>query len=108
MHSAAGRYSFRLYVASDTERSQAAEANLRYLCESYLPGQYEVEIIDVVERPDLADQARIIATPTVIRAVPPPLRRVIGDLSDHGRAAAALGLPYGAGRLPTVQPGGEG
>lgn len=83
MEAAAGStYVFRLYVASDTERSQAAEMNLRYLCESYLPGRYELEIVDVVKRPDLVEQARVIATPTVVRMAPPPQRRVIGDLSD--------------------------
>jgi circadian clock protein KaiB len=110
MNAAAGSgYSFRLFVASNTERSEAAEANLRYLCESYLPGQYQLEIIDVVERPDLAEQERILVTPTVIRAAPSPQRRVIGDLSDHGRAGAALGLPIRiAGGPPQVGPVGKG
>lgn len=86
-------YSFRLYVAGNTERSQAAEVNLRFLCEAHLSGMYEVEVIDAVERPELAEEGRILATPTVVRLTPPPQRRVIGDLSDHGRAAIALGLP---------------
>jgi circadian clock protein KaiB len=86
-------YSFRLYVAGQTARSQAAISNLRFLCESRLPSRYVIEVIDAVERPDLAEQARILATPTVIRLEPLPQLRVIGDLSDHGRAAAVLGLP---------------
>ncbi len=86
-------YSFRLYVAGQTERSQAAEANLRALCESRLPGGCELQVIDVTERPGLAEEERILATPTVIRVAPLPQRRVIGDLSDHQRAAYALGLP---------------
>lgn len=86
-------YSFRLYVAGNTERSQTAEVNLRFLCEARLSGMYEVEVIDAVERPELAEEGRILATPTVVRLTPPPQRRVIGDLSDHGRAAIALGLP---------------
>lgn len=86
-------YSFRLYIAGQTARSQAAVMNLRFLCESHLPSRYEIEIIDAVERPDLAEEARILATPTVARVVPLPQLRVIGDLSDHGRAAALLGLP---------------
>jgi len=86
-------YLFRLYVAGRTERSDAAVVNLRLLCEDYLAGRYEIEVIDIVDRPDLAEQTRILATPTVIRFAPPPQRRLIGDLSDHARAATALGLP---------------
>jgi circadian clock protein KaiB len=94
-------YSFRLYVAGQTERSQAAEANLRALCESRLPGGYDLEVIDAIEQPGLAEEQRILATPTVLRLAPPPQRRVIGDLSDHQRAAYALGLPRAVG--PTRQ-----
>ena len=86
-------YSFRLYVAGQTERSQAAESNLRALCESRLPGGYELEVIDATEQPGMAEEQRILATPTVVRLAPLPQRRVIGDLSDHQRAAYALGLP---------------
>jgi circadian clock protein KaiB len=94
-------YSFRLYVAGQTERSQAAEANLRALCESRLSGGYELEVVDATEQPALAEEQRILATPTVVRLAPPPQRRVIGDLSDHQRAAYALGLPERPG--PTRQ-----
>ena len=87
------RYSFLLYVAGNTERSKAAEANLRFLCDALVPRTYEVEVIDAAERPDLAEERSVLATPTVVRLAPPPQRRVIGDLSDHGRAAVALGLP---------------
>ncbi len=86
-------YSFRLYVAGQTERSQAAEANLRALCESRVSGGYELEVVDATEQPGLAEEQRILATPTVVRLAPLPQRRVIGDLSDHQRAAYALGLP---------------
>ncbi len=85
-------YTFRLYVAGQTERSQAAEANLRALCDNHLGGSYELEVIDVVERPEVAEAERILATPTVVRLAPLPQRRVIGDLSDQPRAAAALGI----------------
>ena len=90
-------YSFHLYVAGQTERSQAAEANLRALCESRLPSGYELEVIDAIEQPGLAEEQRILATPTVVRLAPLPQRRVIGDLSDHQRAAYALGLPRAVG-----------
>lgn len=86
-------YTFRLYIAGWTARSQAAVANLRHLCDSLLPGRHDIEVIDAVERPDLAEEARILATPTVERLRPEPGVRVIGDLSDHVRAADALGLP---------------
>ena len=93
-------FSFRLYVAGHTGRSQAALANLRFLCESRLSSRYEVEIIDATERPDLAEEGRILATPTVVRIAPLPQRRVIGDLSEHDRAADALGLSD-PGELPS-------
>jgi circadian clock protein KaiB len=86
-------YSFRLYVAGQTRRSLAAVANLRALCDAYLPGNHEIEVIDATERPDLAEQERILAIPTVIRTNPLPAFRVIGDLSDQALAAALLGLP---------------
>ncbi|SDM34447.1 circadian clock protein KaiB [Allokutzneria albata] len=86
-------YSFRLFVAGQTERSQTAQANLRRLCDSVLPGRHDIEVVDVAEHPEMAEQQRILATPTVVRLVPSPQRRVIGDLSDHRRAAVALGLP---------------
>lgn len=99
------KYSFRLFVAGPTERSAVAAANLRALCESSLPGSYELEIIDAADRPDLAEEQRILATPTVIRLAPPPQRRVIGDLSDQRRTAYALGLPERP--APARQGGGE-
>ena len=88
-------YSFRLYVAGQTERSHAAQVNLRSLCENHLSGRYQLEVVDAAQRPDLAEEERILATPTVIRLAPLPQRRVIGDLSDHLRTAAALGFPDG-------------
>lgn len=92
-------YLFRLYVAGQTERSRVALANLRLLCENHLKGRYELDVIDAAERPDLAEEERILATPVVIRVAPLPQLWVIGDLSDHRRAAAALGLP-GPDELP--------
>jgi circadian clock protein KaiB len=66
---------------------------MRLLCDSRLPGGYELEIIDTLERPDLAEGDSILIAPTVVRVEPKPQRRVYGDLSDHARAVAALGLP---------------
>lgn len=93
-------YSFRLYIAGESARSQAAETNLRMICCGGLSGDFDIEIIDVVEHPELARNERIIATPTAIRLAPPPQLRVIGDLSELGRAAALLGIPAPA-RPPT-------
>ncbi|QWF85292.1 circadian clock KaiB family protein [Amycolatopsis sp. CA-230715] len=93
-------YSFRLYVAGHTERSHAAQMNLRALCEALFPGRYHVEVIDVTEEPGLAEEERILATPTVIRVAPPPRQRVIGDLADRRRTALALGLPEVAASSP--------
>ncbi|MFD0415924.1 circadian clock KaiB family protein [Streptomyces sp. NPDC127108] len=86
-------YSFTLFVAGPTERSDAARSNLRTLCESLLVNGYDLTVIDVMQQPELAEENRILATPTVIRLSPLPQRRVIGDLSDQSRAALALGLP---------------
>lgn len=86
-------YSFRLFVAGESERSSAAETNLRALAGKRLPGGYELEVVDVVARPGLAEEQRILATPTVVRLLPLPQLRVIGDLSDPPRVASALGLP---------------
>lgn len=86
-------YSFRLYTAGRSVRSLAAELNLRLLGDTRLGGDYELEVIDLGERPELAADEHIIATPTVIRLAPGLPVRVIGDLSELDRAAAYLGFP---------------
>ena len=85
-------YSFRLYVTGETTLSREAESNLHALCKNRLD-DYEIEIVDILERPDVAEKEHIIATPTVMRLAPSPHLRVIGDLSDQERAALAFGLP---------------
>lgn len=95
-----GAFRFRVYVAGQTERSEAAVANLQAICANHLAGHYEMEVVDALKRPDLAEADRILATPTVIRLLPEPQRRVIGDLSDHRRAALALGIPDVSGPSP--------
>ena len=82
----------KLYVTGQTPRSAAAIANLQRLCEHELSGQYEIEVIDVLERPQLAEEERVLATPTLIKELPPPLRRIIGDLSDSEKVLLGLGL----------------
>jgi len=87
-------YSFRLYVTGETTLSREAEANLRALCKNRLVDDYEIGIVDILEKPDVAETEHIIATPTIMRLAPSPLLRVIGDLSDQERAARAFGLPH--------------
>ena len=82
----------KLYVAGRTPRSEAAIANLRRICEQELDGRYDLEIIDVLDHPELAEVERILATPTLIKQLPPPLRRVIGDLSDTEKVLLGLEL----------------
>jgi circadian clock protein KaiB len=85
-------YSFRIYVTGESTRSLQAVANLRRLCEAQLAGHHEIEVVDVVTNPAVAEDERILATPTVVRQAPLPPRRVIGDLSDAHMAALALGI----------------
>jgi len=82
----------KLYVTGKTPRSERAITNLHRLCEEELEGQYELSIIDVLEYPQLAENEKIIATPTLIKELPPPLRRVIGDLSDKERVLLGLDI----------------
>jgi circadian clock protein KaiB len=83
-------YILKLYVTGRTPRSEKAIANLRRICDDELHGQYEMQIIDVLEHPQLAEDERILATPTLIKRLPPPLRRVIGDLSDTEKVLLGL------------------
>ena len=84
-------YKLRLFVTGQTQRSQAAIANLQSICEE-LGGGYQMEVIDVLERPQLAEDEKILATPTLIRLLPMPLRRVIGDLSEKEKVLLGLDL----------------
>src|SRR5215212_5557137 len=82
----------KLYVTGATPRAETAIANLKRICEQELGGQYQLEIIDVLEHPDLAENDKILATPTLIKQLPPPLRKVIGDLSDKEKVLLGLEL----------------
>lgn len=88
----AGRYVLRLYVTGLTPRSSRAIENLRAICKSHLEGRYELEVIDVRQQPELARNAQIVAVPTLIKQLPAPLRRVVGDLSDTERVLVQLDL----------------
>lgn len=87
-----GRYVLRLYVTGATEMSARAIANLRALCDAHLAGRYELEVIDVLQQPLLALEGHILAAPTLVKQAPPPLRRLIGDLSDRDKVIAALDI----------------
>ena len=82
----------KLYISGMTPRSRRAIDNLQRLCEKHLLDGYDLEIIDIYQQPGLAKSAQIVAAPTLIKALPLPLRRVIGDLSDPGRILLVLGV----------------
>lgn len=87
-----GTYILTLYVTGRTARAEVAIANLKRICEDQLEGEYELSIIDVLENPQLAEDEKILATPTLIKQLPPPLRRVIGDLSDTDKVLLGLNV----------------
>ena len=82
----------KLFIAGDSPRAREAAANLARLCEEQLGGEVDVEMVDVVEQPELAEAYRILTTPTVVREAPPPRRRATGDLRDATQVLAALAL----------------
>jgi len=86
------RFLLKLYVCGRTPRADRALADLERLCEVELAGRYGVEVIDVLEQPEAAERDKVLATPTVIKELPPPLRRVIGDLSDTQKVLVGLDL----------------
>ncbi len=84
------QWELRLYVAGQTARSLAAFANLKRICEEHLHGRYTIEVIDLVERPQLAADEQIFALPTLIRKLPSPVRKIVGDLSNAEHALIGL------------------
>lgn len=86
------RFELRLYVAGQTQKSLQAFANLKKLCEEYLQGRYSIEVIDLLENPQLAEGDQILAIPTLVRKLPPPLKKIIGDLSETERVLIGLDL----------------
>jgi circadian clock protein KaiB len=87
-----GTYKLRLYVAGQTPKSIAAFANLKKLCDEHLTGRYTIEVIDLVENPQLAAGDQIFALPTLVRKLPEPLKRIIGNLSDKERFLVGMDL----------------
>ncbi len=92
------RFVLKLYVSGMTARSRQAIENLKKLCDEHLGGRFELEIIDIYQQPGLAKGEQIIAAPTLVKRLPLPLRRVIGDMSNAGRILVVLGMvPLGNG-----------
>ena len=88
----AGFWDLRLYVAGQTRKSLAAFANLQRICQEHLQGRYRIEVIDLLEQPQLAKGDQILAIPTLVRKLPSPIRKIIGDLSNTERALIGLDL----------------
>ena len=86
------KYLLRLFVTGQTPRSVKSIENLKRLCERYLKGRYELEVIDIYQQPALASENQIIAAPTLIKKLPLPLRRLVGDFSDQDRVVVGLDL----------------
>jgi circadian clock protein KaiB len=85
-------WNLRLYVAGQTPKSIRAFANLRVLCEKHLKGRYRIEVIDLLEHPEMARGDQIVAVPTLVRDLPGPVRKIIGDLSNAERTLIGLAL----------------
>jgi circadian clock protein KaiB len=90
--SAGPTYQLRLYVAGHTPKSALALTNLKQICEEHLQGRYEIEVIDLLENPQLARGDQILAVPTLVRRLPEPIKKIIGDLSNTERVLVGLDL----------------
>ncbi len=88
----AGRYWLRLFVTGMTPRSTEAIARVKAICQEHLEGRYELEVVDIYQHPEAARAEQIVATPTLIKKLPPPLRRLVGNLSDERRVLVGLDL----------------
>jgi circadian clock protein KaiB len=88
------RYVLRLYITGMTPRSTEAFAAIKAICEEYLPGRYDLEVVDIYQHPALAKEEQIIAAPTLVKELPAPLRRLIGNLSVEDRVLEGLGLRH--------------
>lgn len=87
-----GRYRLRLYVAGQTTKSLTAMKNLKRFCEEHLAGRYEIEVVDLMKNPQLAAGDQILAIPTLVRRLPSPLKRIIGDLSNTEKILVGLDI----------------
>ncbi len=85
-------WELRLYVAGQTPKCTVAFANLRKLCDKHLPGQYHIDVVDLLKDPQLSRGDQILAIPTLVRRLPPPVRKIIGDLSDTEKVLVGLDI----------------
>jgi circadian clock protein KaiB len=85
-------YELRLYIAGQTVKSVAALSNLKRYCEEHLKGQYSIEVIDLLQQPQLAEGDQILAVPTLVKKVPEPVRKIIGDLSNEEKVLVGLDI----------------
>lgn len=86
------KYKLVLYVAGTTPKSLEAFSNLKKICDEYLKGQYSINVIDLIKNPKLAKGDQIVAIPTLVRKLPPPLKKIIGDLSSKNRVLVGLNI----------------
>jgi circadian clock protein KaiB len=86
------RWNLRLYIAGQTSKAVAALDNLKRICDEHLAGRYVIEVVDLLKNPQLAAGDQILAVPTLVRKLPPPLKRIIGDLSNEERVLVGLDL----------------
>ena len=101
--SAENFYELRLYVAGQTPKSLAALANLKRICDEHLKDKYRIEVIDLVKHPQLAQGDQILAIPTLVRRIPSPLRRIIGDLSNTERVLVGLDIRQATAPLASAK-----
>lgn len=88
----ASRYILRLFVTGQTRRSVRAVENVRQICERHLKDRYDLEVVDIYQQPELAARHQLIAAPTLIKEMPLPIRRLVGDMSDNARVLSGLNL----------------
>jgi circadian clock protein KaiB len=88
------KYLLRLFIAGNTPNSNRAFNKIKNICEEYLPGRYELEVIDIYEQPELMEQEQIIAIPTLVKKLPPPLQKFIGDLANTEKVLLGLDINY--------------
>lgn len=96
------RYLLRLFVAGPTSQSTRAVVNTRKLCEEHLEGRYDLEVVDISQSPEDARNAQIVAVPTLVKVLPLPLRRFVGDMSDTTRILTRMGLEAQDGSLTSI------
>lgn len=85
-------WTLRLYIAGESPKATAAFANLKQICENHLAGMYDIEVVDLSQQPERAREDQIVALPTLVRRLPPPMRKIIGDLSNEAKVLVGLDL----------------